>query len=74
MRGRCDRKHDVGAFGYGAVPQLQADHEADAVQRRQHRLRVGEVIGLDTAHEQCAQRAVGGGGDDSVGVTSTAGG
>src|SRR2546430_3945559 len=56
LRRRCDRKDDVGAFGDGAVPQLEADHKAGGVQRGQHRVRIGEVdrksTRLNSSHSQ----------------------
>ena len=49
-----DGEHDVGAFGDGAVAQLQADDERRGVDGGQRGRRVGQVVDLDAADEQRA--------------------
>ena len=61
----CHREHDVRALGDGAVAQFQADDERRGVERRQRRGRIGQVVDLDAADEQGAQRAVRGGRQDA---------
>jgi hypothetical protein len=51
------------------VPQFQADHEACGVQRSQHRIRIGEVGGFDTADEQRAEAPVRRRGKNAADVT-----
>ena len=73
LRRRRDREDHVGAFGHGAVPQLQAHHETRGVQGGQHRLGVGEVVGIDAADQQCAQAAIGSRGQNAIDVTAIGG-
>ena len=62
---RRDGEHDVGAFGDGAVPQLQADDERRGLEGGQCRRRVGQVVEFDATDQQCAQRSVGRRGEDA---------
>ncbi len=72
LGGRRDRQDDVGVLGHRARADLEADDEADPLERFKRAGRVGQVGRVEAADDQRRQRAVAGRGDDRVDVAAGA--
>ncbi len=73
LDGRCDREDDVGGVGHIGASQLEAHHEARGVNGCAGRSRIGQVVGVDTGHHECTQRATRRGVENAVSVATRLG-